>query len=315
MTFEPILVLAIAFFVDVIAGEPPNRFHPVAWMGTGVDWYRRRMNSGGGTRRFLSGAALILIGVSFTMGIGWLVQRGCQECPTIISILIQALVLKCTFSARALMRAAKSVAHSLEANDIPLARQQVAFHLVSRDTSALDQSELSAATIESVAENSSDSIIAPLFYFALAGLPGALVYRFVNTSDAMLGYRSSELEWFGKPAARLDDMLNLIPSRLTALMMLGVGSVIGTARGFRQAVTVWWRDHALTASPNAGHPMSAAAGILGVALEKHGHYRLGAELAPPSSMTIARSIELLWGTTVVAMLFFGIASWVREVLV
>jgi adenosylcobinamide-phosphate synthase len=202
----------------------------------------------------------------------------------------------------------------LDAGDIPLARQQVAFHLVSRDVSSLEASDLSAATIESVAENSSDSIVAPLLYFAIAGLPGALVYRFVNTCDAMLGYRTNELEWFGKSAARFDDLLNLLPSRLTAAIMLLAGACWGTASGVRRACLVWWRDHTLTASPNAGHPMSAAAGVLGVQLEKQGHYRLGADLPRPSASTIFHSIKLLWITAVIAVAILSAATWMRGLL-
>jgi adenosylcobinamide-phosphate synthase len=307
--FEPLLILSLGFFTDIVAGDPPNRYHPVAWMGIGIDWYRRRMNSAGNVRRFQSGLLLMLmlIGTCVTAGIGLLVQRGCQECSLIVAVVLQAVVLMCTFSAGSLARAATAVADALDSDNVPRAREQVAFHLVSRDVSTLDASELSAATIESVAENSSDSIVAPLFYFAVAGLPGALLYRFVNTCDAMLGYRTSELEWFGKPAARLDDVLNLVPSRLTALMMLCSGRLLGTATGSRRAVTIWWRDHALTASPNAGHSMSAAAGVLGVKLENLGHYRLGAELPPPSALTIARAVKLLWATSGVAVLVFGIA--------
>jgi adenosylcobinamide-phosphate synthase len=312
---ETALILAMAFLIDFLAGDPPNRFHPVAWMGNGISWYQRRANRAGNARRFLSGLVLLVVGLVLMVGIGWLIQRACQKCPSVVSILVQAVVLKCTFSARSLMRAAKRVANALDSENISLARQQVAFHLVSRDTSGLGDADLSAATIESVAENSSDSIIAPLFYFALAGLPGALAYRFVNTCDAMLGYRIADLEWFGKPAARLDDLLNLVPARLTALIMLGVGAGMGTTCGLRRAVNVWWQDHALTASPNAGHPMSAAAGILGVMLEKQGHYRLGEGLPPPSTVTIVRSIHLLWGTATCGVLLLGIVAWLVEVYV
>lgn len=308
---EPIFVLCFAFVLDIIAGDPPNRFHPVAWMGSAIAFFRRKANRSGNASRFVGGGLLILFGSLLTATIGWLIQRSVNELPVAISVLFQAMLLKSTFSARALGRAASSVAIALDSNDIRLARQQVAHHLVSRDVSSLQPSDLSAATIESVAENSSDSIVAPLFYFVIAGIPGALVYRFVNTCDAMIGYRTHELEWFGKPSARLDDLLNIIPSRLTAVLILLVGAFSGTACGIRQAFMVWRRDHGLTDSPNAGHPMSAAAGVLGVALEKPGHYRLGAELPLPSSQTIAGAIRLLWGTAASALCLFCLAIWLR----
>lgn len=308
------MVLALAFLIDFLAGDPPNRFHPVAWMGSSIAWYRRTMNHSGKARRFLAGLLLVVLGSTIVATVGVVLQQICQQCPLAVSVPIQAVILKCTFSARSLARAATSVADALNAGDLPLAREQVAYHLVSRDVSSLDASDLSAATIESVAENTSDSIVAPLLFFAIAGLPGALVYRFVNTCDAMVGYRTEELEWFGKPAARFDDLLNLLPARLTAFFMLIAGVCIGNANGFRGACRVWWRDHALTASPNAGHPMSAASGVLGVQLEKQGHYRLGSDLPRPLASEISRAIQLLWTTSIVSLVVLSVVIWMRGLL-
>jgi len=219
--------------------------------------------------------------------------------PPIAAIFIEALLLKLAFSVRGLAQAGRAVRLSLERNDLTNARELVATHLVSRDTRSLTESQLAAATIESLAENTSDSIVAPLLYYALAGLPGLWVYRFINTCDAMLGYRDAEREWLGKAAARLDDLVNLIPSRLTAGLMLLVGLVRRQAS--RQALRVWWRDCRATASPNAGHPMSAAAGLLGVELEKVGHYKLGRGQRLPGASDIHRTTRLMWGTWLAAL--------------
>ena len=157
----------------------------------------------------------------------------------------------------------------------------------SRDASALGPAELAGASIESVAENASDSVVAPLFYYAVFGLPGAVVYRAVNTLDAMVGYRG-RYEYLGKASARFDDVLNFIPARLTALLLLGAGGVLGgsVARG----MAIWRRDGASTESPNAGRPMAVMAGLLGVRLEKAGHYDLGdADVA-----LTAAHIEAAW---------------------
>ncbi|MBI1895020.1 MAG: cobalamin biosynthesis protein [Acidobacteria bacterium] len=164
----------------------------------------------------------------------------------------------------------------------------------------LSKSQVAAATIESVSENASDAFVAPLLCYALAGLPGAFAYRFINTCDAMLGYRDQEREWLGKAAARLDDLVNLLPARLTA----GLIVVGGVALGGRpiHAVRIWLRDRNLTDSPNAGHPMSAAAGVLGVELEKIGHYRLGCGQRLPAVPDIARAERLLWCTAVAAII-------------
>jgi adenosylcobinamide-phosphate synthase len=194
------------------------------------------------------------------------------------------------------------VADPLTAGDLPAARQQLSRHLVSRDTSRLDESQIAAATIESLAENTSDSVVAPIFWYAVAGLPGALVYRFLNTADAMLGYRDPEREWLGKAAARLDDIANLIPARLTALCMIVSAPWLGSR--IEDGYRIWRRDAGATASPNAGHPMSAAAGVLGVELEKVDHYRLGAGQPKPSARDIQRYEPLVMMSALIALAIF-----------
>jgi len=295
-------IMVLAFFGDAFLGDPPNRFHPVVWMGNAISLVRKSAPLNGNAVRFLLGLALVIGGMVVVGYLGWAVQRACQLCPFVLNVVIQAVVLKCTFSIRSLAKASRSVCESLRMNRIDEARHHVAYNLVSRDVSNLDASKLSAATIESVSENTSDSVIAPLFYFVLGGLPGALVYRFINTCDAMVGYRTPELEWFGKAAARTDDLLNIIPSRITAVLILVLGG-LRTMR-LREGVAIWWRDRRLTASPNAGHPMSAAAGVLGVVLEKEGHYVLGADQSKPTFQDIERAIWLLWATSIAGGLLF-----------
>src|SRR5262249_31646910 len=146
--------------------------------------------------------------------------------------------------------------------------------------------------IESVAENLSDSLVAPLFYYLIGGLPGALAYRAANTLDAMIGYHG-EYEALGKTAARLDDLLNLIPARLSGLLITTAAS-LGLGDGWSALMTIW-RDRARTESPNAGWPMSAAAGALRVRLEKVDHYVLGGEYPDPSPEDVRRAVRLCGG--------------------
>lgn len=300
----PLAVILVAILFDMLLGDPPNRFHPVAWMGNWIALGRRAAPRTGRFVPFLYGLLLIAGSILVMSCIGYLLQVGCQKLPLVMNVVVQAAILKCAFSARSLSNAANRVFAALKVGNVVLGRQEVSYHLVSRDTSQLNEAQLAAATIESVAENSSDSVVAPLLFYSLAGLPGALVYRFVNTSDAMLGYRTRELEWLGKPAARLDDVLNWIPARFTAILILVSALFFKSMRrrtvasGFR----VWWRDHSKTASPNAGHPMSAAAGVLGVELEKVGHYRLGEGQPLPSCNSIHESIQLLWAVTWLSLL-------------
>jgi adenosylcobinamide-phosphate synthase len=280
--YEFVVVAGLAISIDLLLGEPPNRFHPVAWMGTAIGWGKRL---GVGQRpgaAFAIGWLIVLLGGAVSASVGWAVEQW-------FGAIVQALLLTCCIGVRSLSRAGACVRKRLAANDLPGAREQLSLHLVSRDTSLLSASEVSAAAIESVAENTSDSVVAPLFFYAVGGLPAALVYRFVNTCDAMLGYRTTELEWLGKPAARLDDLLNWVPARVTAIAM---GMVAMSARGFR----TWWADAGRTPSPNGGHPMSMAAGVLDVCLEKQGCYTLGAGLRAPVDTDIDTMQRLYWRT-------------------
>jgi adenosylcobinamide-phosphate synthase len=191
---------------------------------------------------------------------------------------LEALALSCCLSVRGLWQAAAGVATCLERGDLAGARLALGFHLVSRPTADLDAGEVAAAAVESVAENLTDSIVAPALMYLLFGLPGAALYRAVNTADAMIGYREGALEHFGKLAARLDDVLNLVPARLAALALVVAAALTRGAPA--RAWSVMWRDHGRTASPNAGWTMAAMAGALGVRLVKREAYALGDGMLP-----------------------------------
>jgi adenosylcobinamide-phosphate synthase len=207
----------------------------------------------------------------------------------VVRLITNTLLLKSSFAVRALRDAAYSVRDALEAGDLARARASLS-SLCSRNPDGLDAAEVAAAAVESVAENASDSIVAPLFYWACFGVPGAVFYRAVNTLDAMIGYHG-RLEYAGKAAARLDDLLNFVPSRLTAALFLASGLVLRADVG--QGLWTWRRDAGLTESPNAGHPMAAMAGLLGVRLEKKGHYALGDARRPIVPAHITRAGEIV----------------------
>jgi adenosylcobinamide-phosphate synthase len=298
---RPSAVIPLALLLDLALGDPPNRYHPVAWMGRGIVAMQRWIPRQRRLAQLAYGALIALGGTGLAAGSGWLVERAIARLPSPWRWLAAAGVLKMTLSLRGLAAAAEEVHRALEADDLPEARRRLGWHLVSRDTTKLDASQVAAAAIESVAENASDGIVAPLLYYTLGGLPAALAYRFVNTADAMLGYRDADHEWSGKVPARLDDLANLVPARVTAVLFVLAAALAGEdARG---AWRVWRRDARRTASPNAGHPMSAMAGALGVELEKVGHYRLGEGLAPPQREDIRRAVRLV---SVVAVLVIGL---------
>ncbi len=203
---------------------------------------------------------------------------------------MEGIGLKPFFALRMLAEAGRSVRLSLEQGDLPAARHALQ-SLVSRERSELTAEQAGAAAIESLAENLSDSIVAPLLYYTLFGLPGAATYRLFNTFDAMVGYHG-QYEYLGKAAARLDDVLNAVPSRLTALLIIALAPLFGGNR--LKAWQIWRRDARRTASPNAGHPMAAAAGALGLQLEKVGHYRLGDDDKIITTSSVRRAEQMVW---------------------
>ncbi|MGA7607491.1 MAG: CobD/CbiB family cobalamin biosynthesis protein, partial [Anaerolineales bacterium] len=190
--------ILLAILLDVIFGDPPNRFHPTAWMGSFIDWLMRFRPRGNRFAEFIYGTFIILIGLGLAASAGWMISRLASFLPIWAGWLIEGMFLKLTVSLRGLDHAAREVQTALEKNNLPEARRLLSWHLVSRDTSQLDESKVSSAAIESVAENASDGIIAPLFFFAIGGLPAALAYRFANTADSILGYHDTEREWLGK---------------------------------------------------------------------------------------------------------------------
>lgn len=206
-------------------------------------------------------------------------------------------LLKTTFSLRALVERARAVEDALARGDEERAREELA-HLVSRPRADLDAAHAASAAVESVAENLTDSYVAPLFWYAAGGLPLALAYRAVNTADAMIGYRG-RYERLGKASARADDALGYLPARASALALAAAAPIVGLDG--RSAIDVAVRDHARTASPNAGWTMAAAAGALRVWLEKIGEYRLG-DGAPPGAADVRRARHLVLAAAAIATL-------------
>ena len=300
---DKVAILWIALLIDLLNGDLPNRYHPVAWMGSLIGGAQKRAPAGRPGRQLAYGGLIALGGVGATAGIGLLIAGQLDRLPTLLKWLAGGLLLKQTFSLRGLSRAAGDIQGPLAEGDLPEARGQVSWHLVSRDTSELTESQIVAATVESLAENASDSVVAPLFYYLALGLPGALAYRFANTADAMLGYRDEAREWLGKIPARLDDVANLLPSRLTALLFIAAAFLAG--ENGRGAFSIWRRDGSQGQSPNAGQSMSAVAGALDLELEKVGRYKFGEGNREPAVPDIGRTVRLLY---VAALLGLGLAT-------
>ncbi len=245
--------LLVALILDAILGEPDwlwRRFpHPATLMGRAVAWLDSRLNHGSGRR--LAGMVAVGLLVGGAALAGYVLDR--LPGHVVIDILLAAILL----AQRSLADHVAQVAEALR-EGLPQGRRAVAM-IVGRDPETLDQSGVARAAIESAAENFSDGVVAPAFWFLLFGLPGILVYKIVNTADSMIGYRTARYEKFGWAAARLDDVLNWIPARIT-------GGLICLAYWSAEAWRVMRADAGKHRSPNAGWPEAAMAGVLGVAL-------------------------------------------------
>jgi adenosylcobinamide-phosphate synthase len=272
----------VALLADAAFGEPPAVVHPTVWLGHGIAAGRRRLG-----HRGLAGGAIVALGAAaLAGGVGMAVDVLLGDRPV-----ARGLALKPALALRALLEAGGVVERALARGDLPAARRLLSEHLVSRDTTALSVSDVAGAAISSLAENLNDSVVAPLLAFRLGGLGGAYAYRAINTADAMLGYRTLELEWFGKTAARADDVVNWIPARLSAVLIAVVGG------GLEIAVA----DARRTPSPNGGWPMAAMAGALGVVLRKPGVYTLNATGREPRAADIARARRIVIGAAALAL--------------
>lgn len=293
-----VAVLLGALVLDLSVREPPRMLHPVVWMGTLASWIEKRALPGmGPVTALLAGLGLAVMAPLGFAGMAWLAVAGLRELGPLPYLAGGALLLKTTFAVKGLAKAAESTRRALESGRIKDARLSLR-RLVSRDARGLTSPQLSMAAIESVAENTTDSCIGPWLAFALFGLPGAVAYRALNTLDSMIGYHGRH-EYLGKASARLDDLANLIPARLGAVLMLGTGLLLGlpAARGMRMVR----RDRRLTESPNAGWTLSVMSGLLGVVLAKSGHYRIGNGLPEPEPAHIGASLRVLFGSVGIAL--------------
>ena len=321
----------LAFGLDVAFGEPPVRLHPVVWMGQYLQWAGERiapsvvvdappllgawhanasridmpgreqirlsetgraMTVQDARRQFRLGALAWLLGAAVTTLLAWGVQWTLGQLPVWLAVLLLALCLKPLFAWRMLRDLVAQVEAAL-GQGLQAGREQLA-HLVSRDVQRLDEAGVRESVIETLAENLSDSVVAPLLWFAVLGLPGAALYRFANTADAMWGYPGvhggRHWQWAGKWAAHADDVLNWLPARLTAGLLM-----LGARRTLWQALPA---QAALTPSPNGGWPMGAMALRLGVGLGKPGVYRLNAQASAPQTVhtwqALRRARQAAW---------------------
>ena len=238
--------------------------HPVTWIGRLIDVLDLRLNRDGDdpARRRAAGVLALFIIIAITGTAAFLIARGLLFLP--FGLVLVAVLASTLLAQRSLYAHVERVATALEDNGLEAARSAVS-HIVGRDTAALDEAGVARAAIESLAENFSDAVVAPSFWMLIAGLPGAAIYKAINTADSMIGHRTERHEDFGWAAARVDDLVNLPASRLAALLLLG-GAYFTQGASPARAVDTVKRDASRHRSPNAGCPEAAMAGALGIAI-------------------------------------------------
>jgi adenosylcobinamide-phosphate synthase len=296
-------VLGLAIAIDRVAAEPPPSLHPVVWIGRWISMVRRILPSAWRHDRS-GGVVLMLTTVGVVWGCARMLMHETRHRSAPLAVIADAVLLKPLFAVRALREHGAAVAVALDADDLAGARVAVA-RIVSRDVQALGVHGIASAAIESLAENASDSAVGAWLAYAVGGLPAAAAYRAVNTLDARVGYRQEGA--FGAPSARLDDALNVLPARMTAVVIAAA-----SARPLL-ALRGAWRDHGVTPSPNAGWPMAAAAHALDVRLEKPGHHVLHASGRQPSRTDVRAALALtdralLFGAVAIVGILLGVGG-------
>lgn len=302
-------ILLIAVLIDLVVGDPKWLIHPTQLMGTLISFlegklYKRESSP---SSKVFAGALLVTIVIGLTFLVGYIIVWICNLFSSTVQIIISSWILATTIAIKGLVKAGLEINNSLKRKDLISARTLVSF-IVGRDTDHLSEKEIVRATVETIAENSSDGIIAPLFYAFIGGIPLALVYKSINTMDSMLGYKNEKYNYFGRVAAKLDDIANYIPARLTALLLLVAGLILRL--NWRKGIYHLKSDAKKHSSPNSGWPEATVAGLLGIALGGTNYYQgvpshqgvLGESINELSPQHIKETIKITVGATFLCLL-------------
>ncbi|MEE3398722.1 MAG: adenosylcobinamide-phosphate synthase CbiB [Eubacterium sp.] len=314
-----IIAFLIGYILDLIVGDPMNFPHPIRLIGTLIGKLDKALNKR--RARMLDGVLLCIIVVLTTAFATTLVIVVSYKIHVALGIAVEAILTCYILAARSLQVESMKVYHKLKSGTLEEARYAVSM-IVGRDTDVLDQEGVTKAAVETVAENTSDGVIAPMLYTALGGPILGFIYKAVNTMDSMVGYHNEKYEYFGKAAARLDDIFNYIPSRLSAVFMILASYICGKDYSGREAVRIYKRDRNVTKSPNAGQTESVCAGALGIRLAGNAYYfgrlvekpYIGDEGRSIEAEDIKRSCKLMYVTelitVLVSVLFMGIVLYI-----
>lgn len=313
MTYH-ICALLMGFVIDLIVGDPYWMVHPIRWIGSFIAFLDRKMlgdigksrNSKQEYRRGILMTVIVVV-VTATLSIGLLMLAYYLNCY--FGVLVEAIMTAYVLACKSLRVESMKVYSALMADDLEGARYAVSM-IVGRDTDSLDEAGITRAAVETVAENTSDGVIAPLVYTAIGGPALGMIYKAVNTMDSMVGYHNNRYEYFGKCAARLDDIANFIPARMAAGFMLAAALLLGKEYSARDGYRIFKRDRFNHKSPNSAQTESVCAGVLGLRLAGDAYYfgqlvkkdYIGDEVRTIEATDIVRSNRLMYATAFVAIL-------------
>ena len=256
----------VGFILDLIIGDPHSMPHPIRLIGNMIAFFEKKLNKDPKSpRAFQKGIILVLLVTVITTAVTFAITLGAYYIDVVLGVIVESLLTYYIFAARSLCRESMKVCYALENGDVEGARKAVSM-IVGRDTNVLDDTGIAKAAIETVAENTSDGVIAPLIYTAIGGPVLGFLYKSINTMDSMVGYKNDRYMRFGTAAAKLDDIVNFIPSRVSAWMMIFASFFMGKGYRTKDAVRIYLRDRFNHASPNSAQTESVAAGALGIQL-------------------------------------------------
>lgn len=307
-------MLAAAFILDVLAGDPKWLPHPIVWMGRAISFFepecRKQFEN-----PFWAGLCFALFLIAATFGLIWGLVFIADRIHPVAGAVVQTILIFYSFSTQSLYKAAMDVLKPLAQGDLTQARIKVGY-IVGRQTKELDEAGITRAACETVAENFVDGFLSPLCFALVLGAPGAMMYKMINTLDSMVGYQNDTYILFGRTAARIDDAANYIPARLSVLIISSAAAILSFSRGKRACFTALaqGRNHK---SPNAGFPEAAFAGALGVRFGGPNVYHgklvdkpyIGADFNDPSPAHIEKACELMMLSALVSVVLACLLTW------
>ena len=303
---EIICTLIIAFAIDATIGEPPNKLHPVVQIGKTVSLFTRitkQVSHKKGTNFEKIMGSVVALGLPIVVGliVYFTSVQSFQLLGAIIFVLLSSIILKVSFSIKAMDNHINNVIDELKNSNLEQARKNLA-RIVSRNTDSLSESKILSACIECVAESFVDGILSPLFYYGFLNTPGAMVYRTVNTLDSMIGYKDDYHIHYGLMAAMLDTLLNYVPARISPVFL--IPALMICRNDWKNSVRILKRDRNRVESSNAGIPMAIMAGGLNTQLEKTNHYKLGDMDEEPTIQKCLTSLKVTKIATVICITVF-----------